>query len=50
MAHVEDLDSIINVSKRASCERRALDFAKMILKDRRKFVGITEVVAAIQKF
>ncbi|KAK4284538.1 hypothetical protein QN277_001355 [Acacia crassicarpa] len=50
VAHVEDIESISNVSKRASCERRALDFAKMILKERRKYEGITEVVAAIQQF
>ncbi|KAE9447164.1 hypothetical protein C3L33_20954, partial [Rhododendron williamsianum] len=49
VAHVEDFESIADAGVRANCERRALDFAKMLLKERRKFQGITEVVSAIQK-
>lgn len=49
VAHVEDFESIADAGVRADCERRALDFAKMLLKERRKFQGITEVVSAIQK-
>ncbi|THF94291.1 hypothetical protein TEA_023442 [Camellia sinensis var. sinensis] len=49
VAHVEDFESITNAGKRADCERRALDFAKMLMKERRKFQGITEVVSAIHK-
>ncbi|CAL0332107.1 unnamed protein product [Lupinus luteus] len=50
VAHVEDFESIIDAVKRANCERRALDFAKTLLKDRIKFEGITEIVSAIQEF
>ncbi|KAF7126730.1 hypothetical protein RHSIM_Rhsim11G0159400 [Rhododendron simsii] len=49
VAHVEDFESIADAGVRAGCERRALDFAKMLLKERRKFQGIAEVVSAIQK-
>ncbi|KAI4298516.1 hypothetical protein L6164_032066 [Bauhinia variegata] len=49
VAHVEDFESIADASKRATCERRALDLAKTLLKERRKFGGITEVIAAIQQ-
>ncbi|KAA8545814.1 hypothetical protein F0562_020735 [Nyssa sinensis] len=49
VAHVADFESITDASKRAVCERRALDFAKVLLKERRKFQAITEVVLAIQK-
>ena len=49
VAHVEDFESITDASKRAGCERRALDFAKLLLKERRKFQNIGEVVSAIQQ-
>ncbi len=49
MAHVEDFESITDASKRAECERRALEMAKLLLKERRKFQAITEVVLAIRK-
>ncbi|XP_052191865.1 methylthioribose kinase-like [Diospyros lotus] len=49
VAHVEDFESISDPGKRADCERRALDFAKMLMKERRKFRSISEVVSAIQK-
>ncbi|RVW61392.1 Methylthioribose kinase [Vitis vinifera] len=49
VAHVEDFESIVDASKRANCERQALVFAKMLLKERRKFQAITEVVSAIQQ-
>ncbi|KAK9286857.1 hypothetical protein L1049_015263 [Liquidambar formosana] len=48
VAHVEDFESIIDASKRAACERQALEMAKMLLKERRKFQAITEVVEAIR--
>ena len=48
IAHVEDFDSIEDSSKRASCERRALDCAKAILKGRRQFEGIKQVIAHIR--
>lgn len=48
VAHVEDFESISDASKRASCERRALVFAKMLLKERTKFQAITEVVSSVQ--
>ena len=47
MAHVEDFESIVDARKRADCERRALEFAKMLMKERRRFHTITEVVSAI---
>ncbi|XP_010556001.1 PREDICTED: methylthioribose kinase [Tarenaya hassleriana] len=49
VAHVEDFESIKDVETRANCERRALDFGKMLLKERRKFKSIGEVVSAIQQ-
>ncbi|KAL6957574.1 S-methyl-5-thioribose kinase [Sarracenia purpurea var. burkii] len=49
VAHVEDFESITDARNRADCERRALDFAKMLMKERRKFEGIAEVVSAIQE-
>ncbi|XP_059445393.1 methylthioribose kinase-like [Corylus avellana] len=48
VVNVEDFDSITDASKRADCERRALELAKFLLKERRKFQSITEVVSAIQ--
>ncbi|KAK7847591.1 methylthioribose kinase [Quercus suber] len=50
VAHVEDLESITDASRRADCELRALEVAKLLLKERRKFHAITEVISAIQKF
>lgn len=49
MAHVEDFESITDASKRAVCERRALELAKLLLKERRKFQNIGEVVSAVQQ-
>ncbi|KAL2231546.1 methylthioribose kinase [Sesamum indicum] len=48
VAHVEDFESIKEASKRADCERKALNFAKTLLKERKKFHNISEVVAAIE--
>lgn len=50
MAHVEDFESISDANKRATCERRALQLAKKILKERRKFEGITEIISVIRQF
>ncbi|XP_074275497.1 methylthioribose kinase-like [Silene latifolia] len=47
VAHVEDFESIVDAGKRADCERKALNLAKMLLKQRRKFVSIDEVISAI---
>ena len=50
VAHVEDeAESITDASRRADCEHRALEVAKLLLKERRKFHAITEVILAIQK-
>jgi len=50
VAHIEDLESIADVAKRATCERRALDFAKMLLKERRKLEGIAQIISAIRQY
>lgn len=47
VAHVEDFESIAEPAKRADCERQALNFAKILLKERHKFQSIDEVVSAI---
>ncbi|PNY02767.1 methylthioribose kinase [Trifolium pratense] len=49
VAHVEDFESITDAAKRATCEKRALDFAKILLKERRKFESISEIVSAIRQ-
>lgn len=49
MAHVEDFESIEEDKQRAVCERSALEFGKLLLKERRKFKCIGEVVSAIQQ-
>lgn len=48
MAHVEDLESITDLGKRADCERRALDFAKNLMKKRRSFNTIADVISTAQ--
>lgn len=50
VAHVEDFESITDTATRAKCERQALDVAKMIMKERRRFEAITGAVSAIQEF
>ncbi|XP_031247626.1 methylthioribose kinase-like [Pistacia vera] len=47
VVHVEDFESIKDARKRAACEQQALEFAKMLLKERRKFQAMAEVVSAI---
>ncbi|GMN37763.1 hypothetical protein TIFTF001_007082 [Ficus carica] len=49
VAHVEDFESITDAAKRASCERRALELAKLLLKERRKFQDIAEIVSTIRQ-
>ncbi|KAG9440380.1 hypothetical protein H6P81_020545 [Aristolochia fimbriata] len=49
VAHVEDFESIQDNAKRAECERRALGLAKELLKKRREFKSISQVVAAIKE-
>ena len=48
VAHVEDFESISDPIKRADCERRALDFAKMLMKKRRNLYTISDVISAAQ--
>ena len=48
VAHVEDFESIADAAKRANCERGALHFAKLLIKERRTFKSISQVVSAIQ--
>lgn len=50
VAHVQDFESITDAAKRAACERRALELAKMLLKERRKFEGIAEIISAIRQY
>lgn len=50
VAHVEDFESISVAEKRASCEKRALELAKLLLKERRKFIGIGDVLSVIKQF
>ncbi|KAG6515989.1 hypothetical protein ZIOFF_026435 [Zingiber officinale] len=49
VAHVEDFESIADGSQRALCERRALDCAKKLLKERRKFESISQVISVIEE-
>ncbi|KAJ8768994.1 hypothetical protein K2173_023989 [Erythroxylum novogranatense] len=49
VAHVEDFESIADAAKRAKCERQALEMAKLLVKERRKFQSISEVVTAIRQ-
>lgn len=49
VAHVEDFESISDPSKRATCERKALDFAKLLLKNRQSFSQISGVVVAMEQ-
>lgn len=49
VAHVEDFESIEEDKRRSICERNALEFAKKLLKERRNFKCIDEVVSAIQQ-
>ncbi|TYH94169.1 hypothetical protein ES332_A12G022900v1 [Gossypium tomentosum] len=48
VAHVEDFESIKEANIRADCERRALELGKTLLKRRREFVSISEVISAMK--
>ncbi|XVF01338.1 hypothetical protein REPUB_Repub04eG0079200 [Reevesia pubescens] len=48
VAHVEDFESIKENSIRANCERQALELAKTLLKKRREFLSISEVISSIR--
>lgn len=50
VAHVEDFESITDAEKRAGCERKALNFAKMLMKERRKFVSIDDIILSMEQF
>jgi 5-methylthioribose kinase len=49
IAHVEDFESIKDEARRATCERKALNLAKLLLKERRKFDNIGQVISAIKE-
>ncbi|KAG0483228.1 hypothetical protein HPP92_011312 [Vanilla planifolia] len=49
VAHVEDFESITDAKRRAYCEHRALEFAKLLLKERRRFNTIEEIIVAIKE-
>lgn len=49
MAHVADFETIKDPSKRAECERRGLELAKLVLKKRRNFNSISQVISAIRE-
>lgn len=49
VAHVVDFESIADPGKRAYCEHRALEFAKILMKGRRGFQNINQVVSAIHE-
>ncbi|RWR95114.1 methylthioribose kinase [Cinnamomum micranthum f. kanehirae] len=49
VAHVEDFESIADPGKRAYCEHRALEFAKVLMKGRHGFQNINQVVSAIHE-
>ncbi|KAH7672261.1 Methylthioribose kinase protein [Dioscorea alata] len=49
IAHVEDFESIQDAQKRAYCERRALECAKKLLKERCQFESIDQVISVIQE-
>ncbi|KAI0492533.1 hypothetical protein KFK09_026806 [Dendrobium nobile] len=48
VAHVEDFESITDAKRRAYCEHRALEFAKMILKERQRYNTIEQITSALQ--
>lgn len=48
LAHVEDFESIADHDRRTACERRALEFARRLIMERRDFKTITDVVKAAQ--
>lgn len=49
VAHVEDFESISDPTKRAACERPALELAKLLLKERRNFKSISQLISAIRQ-
>lgn len=49
VAHVADFETIKDPSKRAECERQALELAKLVLKKRRNFNSISQVISAIRE-
>jgi 5-methylthioribose kinase len=49
LAHVEDLESITDPARRATCERNALRLAHMLVVEGVKFSGIAEVVEAAKR-
>ena len=44
----EDLESIADADVRASCEKKALAFGKVLLKERSQFDSIQQVVKALE--
>ena len=49
LAHVEDLESIADTARRATCERKALRLAHTLVVQGAKFSGIAEVVEAAKR-
>ena len=49
LAHVEDLESIADPARRATCERKALRLAHTLVVEGVKFSGIVEVVEAAKR-
>ncbi|XP_042427156.1 methylthioribose kinase-like [Zingiber officinale] len=49
VAHVEDFESIADTSRRAFCERDALNCAKTLLKERCKLETIGQVISVIEE-
>jgi len=49
LAHVEDLESIADPVRRASCERKALRLARTLVVDATKFATIADVVEAARR-
>lgn len=47
IAHVEDFESIHDPDKRAVCERKALKYAKKLMKERESFSSIGQVIELI---
>jgi 5-methylthioribose kinase len=48
IAHVEDLESIADPDVRALCEKPALNFGKMLLREPSQFCSIEGVASALE--
>jgi 5-methylthioribose kinase len=50
LAHVEDLESIADPARRASCERKALRLARTLVVDGATFSAVADVVEAARRY